>query len=283
MEPELGWLPELEEQHEVAIAEISAPAPVCSAGDIPKELDVSWFTQQDQGLWPFCHAHMRTACLEYLYWVATRGQVTQYSRRFAAITDMRMDGDDSRPNGASIGGSMRASQKYGEALEELLPYFGDTGYSNRIPENVMANADAHRIRSLAPACRSYEAMDAALTSGLVALALGFDWTTGWDDLKGAEYLDDMPRGRVRGGHALAGFGWRTRGGERWYALHNSHPQWGVARKCYLSPRVWDRLLKESRFGACLVSDLELKDALPARPWDWLETANFSNGMQLSLG
>jgi hypothetical protein len=282
MEPELGWTPELEEQHDSAIVEMSAPAPICAAGDIPKELDVSWFTQQDQGHWPFCHAHMRTACLEYLYWVATRGQVVQYSRRFATITNLRMDGDDSRPNGASIGGSMRASQKWGEALEESFPYFGDTGYSNHIPAKVMLEADAHRIRSLAPACRSYDAMDAALTSGLVALALGFEWSTGWDDQRGGKFLDAIPRGRVRGGHALAAFGWVTRAGERWYAMHNSHPNWGQNRKMYLAPDVWDRLLIESRFGACLVSDLELKDAPPARPWDWLESANFSNGMQLNL-
>lgn len=281
-EPALGWIPENEAQHESEVLGMSADLPCSASGDIPKELAVSWFTQQSQGSWPFCHAHMRTACLEYLYWVKMKGQIAQYSRAFATITDLRMDGDDSRPNGASIGGSMQASQKWGEASEGDMPYFPN-GYSKFIPADVMADASKHRIQSLVPNCRSYDAMDTALTTGLVALAFGMDWTTGWDDLHGVQFLEDVPRGRSRGGHALAGFGWVTRGGERWYALHNSHDGWGVAMKCYLSPRVWDTLLRESQFGACLVSDLKLEDQPLARPWDWLEDANFSNGMQLSLG
>jgi len=251
--------------------------PCAAPSDIPKDMTVDWFTQQGQGSWPFCHAHMRTACAEFLYWLATKGKIVQYSRAFAAITDLRMDGNDSRAAGASISGSMRGSNKYGEALETLFPYFPDGRYTNQIPANVTENASKHRIEKIIPNCRSYDQMDAALTTGLFALAIGFTWTTGWDDIRGQQFLEALPGGRVRGGHALAGFGWVTRAGERWYGLHNSHPGWGVNMRAYLAPKLWDNLLRNSPYGANLVSDIKITDETTSRDWEWLADANFDAG------
>ena len=258
---------------EMLLAELPCSAP----SDIPKDMPVDWFTQQSQGSWPFCHSHMRTACAEFLYWLATKGKVVQYSRAFGAITNLRMDGNDSRPAGASISGSMRAANKYGEALEDLFPYFKNGIYTNQIPASVSDNASKHRIEKVVPSCRSYDQMDAALTTGLFALALGFTWTTGWDAVRGQQFLDGIPGGRVRGGHALAGFGWLTRAGERWYCLHNSHDGWGTNMRCYLSPKTWDNLLRNSPYGANLVSDIKITDETVSRDWEWLAGMNFDAG------
>lgn len=271
----LGWEPGNEEQHtDKMTAMIRAEMPCAAPSNVPAQMLVEWFIQQSQLSWPFCHSHMRTANEEYLYWIATKGKVTQYSRAFAAITDLRMDGNDSRAAGASINGSMRGSNKFGNVLEDKFPYFVNGIYTNQIPQSLLDEAKKHTIKTVIPNCRSYDQMDAALTTGLVGLALGFTWTTGWDSVRGVEFCDRIPNGQVRGGHALAGFGWVTRAGERWYALHNSHDGWGKRMRCYLSPRVWDSLLKTSPYGACLVSDLELTDETKPRDWEWLETANF---------
>lgn len=274
----LGWEPDLEEQHSVAIAEMSVPELICEApANIPDVIKMDWFTQQSQGQWPFCHAHMRTGCSEALAWMASGGTVFQYSRKFAAITDMRMDGNDRRATGASIGGSMRGATKYGEVDEAVMPYYaGNEQYSNAIPQVVLDKATRSTVKTLVPNIRSYDDFDRAMVTGLVVAGIGIDWTTGWANLRGLESIDNYPGGSFLGGHALF-FGpeWVTRSDGRHYALHNSHLGWGTRMRLLLSPKIIDKICQTSRYGVILASDIDLKDG-PVKPrgWDWIDTANF---------
>ena len=278
----LGWDFDKEERHAEAIAQMSVTELKCEApASIPDSLEIPGFLQQGQGSWPFCHSHMRTGCEETLAWLVTRGTLKQYSRKFGAITDMRMDGNDRQAAGASIGGSMRAAVKYGAVDEALFPYYKQgERYSNHIPSEIMEKAARSNIKTLVPSVRSYDQFDAAMVTGLVTSAIGIDWTSGWSNLRGVELLQNYPGGGFLGGHALFFFGWITRGGERWYWLHTSHPGWGAGETMRLAcaPSVIAKICKTSRYGIYLASDMELDDE-PVKPrgWDWLDTAQFAPG------
>jgi hypothetical protein len=272
----LGWDFDKEDRHKAEIAAMSVTELKCEApASIPDSLEIPNFLQQGQGSWPFCHSHMRTGCEETLTFLATEGTVLpQYSRKFGAITDMRMDGDDRRATGASIGGSMRAAVKYGAVDEALFPYYRQgEGYSNRIPQEILDQAVKSKIKTLVPNVRSFEQFDAAMVTGLVTSGIGIDWTSGWSNLRGVEFVENYPGGGFLGGHALFFFGWKTRGGERWHTLHNSHPGWGKGStmRIHISPRVIDRICKTSRYGVIMASDMELQNYTPKpRDFSWLD-------------
>lgn len=293
----LGWKPELEGLHAEAIAAnaLSTGSLLCSLSEseIPANLDPTWFVQKNQGCWPFCHAHMREGIVKVLYWLSTKGQVQDFSRYYAAITDMRMDGNDSQPEGASIGGSLNASIKYGEPLESLMPYpplqpdnpgpgfnydrWCAQHYSNKIAEGVQEDANQRHIKSLVPGIRSYSQLMNALTSGRTAIGIGITWTSGWAQIRGVDVVHHLPSGRILGGHALFLFGWRTIGGEKYPLMHNSHDGWGINRRAALSPSCIDDMLNRNGFGCIAATNIELTEKVPqAQPWDWITPDSFES-------
>lgn len=274
----LGWDPDKEDQHLPQMSSICAAIPSLSvmtaASEIPDNFDPDWFLQDLQAMWPFCHAHMRTGMEEALYFFAMKNYV-QFSRRFAAITDMRMDGNDSQPAGASIGGSLRSAIKDGNGPESQLPYFKDgERYSNVIPSSFQRTS---HIKSVVPGIQSYEDLDAAQTTGRAVVGFGMDWYSGFSNIGDAGTFDGNPFfGSYMGGHALFFLGWRKVGGDRWPLLHNSHPRWGGARRrVALSPRTCNLILKNNRFGVYAATDIETTDKAPvSRSWDWLLTTHW---------
>lgn len=284
-EPALGWIPENEEQHSADLVNITLaygalPCSMPAEASIPADMIPEWFLQRLQGSWGFCHAFMRTGIVRALYWLSTKGQTVDLSPYFAAITDLRMDGNDAVPGGASIGGSLKGSIKYGETLETLMPYPADNArYSNKISPNVLQEAAHRHIKSIVPGIRSYAALDAAQVSGHTAIGFGMNWYTGDDAVRGVDMIKTNPStGRYRGGHALMFFGWKTIAGERWPLLHNSHLGWGEKdkRRAYVAPKVVDAWLKGSQYGAFAVTDLLLDQPVQNASWDWVTAANFQS-------
>lgn len=271
-----GWRPDLEDGQNVA--SITHPVICTGAADgIPAAYDVppDQWTQDDQGGWPFCHAHMRTGAEELLAWKLT-GKAPSYSRYYAAITDMRQDGDDSKPEGASIKGSMIAATRTGCALESTKAYpalwapsgqnqgrWMNSVYSNTIGSETQASAKLHHIKSLSPAIRSYDQMKAMAISGRYVFAFGLYWTESLSSLqKVSVCTDSRSSGSVLGGHAVLSFGWITKNGDLWFKLQNSHFGWGVDRRVAFSPKWWDSTLRLTQFGMFGISDIALDDYNP---------------------
>ncbi len=267
-----GWKEENESLHDVSALEHSARCMV-SASDVPDTVECSWM-QDDQGPLPFCHSSMSTGAGEILAGMATAEPgkppvFPQYSRYFSAIMNLRQDGDDRYPDGASIRGAMLAAIK-GLALESLMPYLKSSNqYSNRIPESVQANAKLHRIKSITPPIRSYDEMNAIMPSGRYVMAFGLQWTQGLANLRNVRTCPNLTGGQVLGGHAvLSSPSWITQGGDKWYALDNSHNGWGLKRRVFMSPQWWDWMLRRSgQYGAFAASDIALDDFTP-KPRDF---------------
>lgn len=292
----LGWRHDIEDRVDLEgliLAEGRVPCSTPAESTIPDNLDLEWFIQAVQGVWPFCHAFMRVGIFRILYWLATKGKVIDISEYYAAITDMKEDGDDSRPSGASIGGSLKASINFGEVLETLMPFpplypsgnvsnydaWCQQHYSNKISEAVKEDAKLRGIKSIVPGIRSYNDLDRALVSGRTVVGLGMDWTSGWDAVKGVDKVIHLPSGRYRGGHALMVFGWKKIEGRRWPILHNSHESWGVRRRAAVSPETWNDILQRSRYGAYAVTNIALDEPEPThQPWDWLTVDSLKSGI-----
>lgn len=201
---------------------------------------------------------------EVLCLLGTKKQM-QFSRYYAAITDMRMDGDDSRPTGASISGSLRSAIKDGACLDVLQPYLADTDrYSNSIPALALADSKQHHVKSLTTQIRSYDQWKSLALTGRYVLGFGLDWTEGLASLRGVrQYANQSLGGSVLGGHAVASTPrWITVNGDKWFPLDNSHDGWGVDMKCFMPPKWWDRILSTSRFGAWASSDIAIDDLAP---------------------
>ncbi len=109
------------EELSAATAQMGGELTCAAPANIPVDNPLDWMILQSQSIYPFCHAHMRTVAEEFLYFLVSGGKYVQLSRRFASITDMRQDGNDSSPAGASIPGSVLASRDFGNIPESLMP------------------------------------------------------------------------------------------------------------------------------------------------------------------
>lgn len=261
-----GWKPENEHLHDLSDITHSVACSVDPGEKVPDNLDLPWM-QDDQLGWPFCHAHMRSGAEEILAGLQMdNGKFPSYSRYFAAITDMREDGDDRSPEGASISGSIRAAIRWGDPNEDLFPYppYDPRRYSNQIPASVVAAAKAHKLKSVSPRVQSYDQMIGMAKSQRYVFLIGLFWTEGMAALRGVETSQGTSpfSGGVLGGHAVLSFGWKKVGGDLWPILHNSHNGWGVRRRVALSPKFWDRVLQDPTFGVWGASDIELTDFTP---------------------
>lgn len=267
----LGWRQEDESLLADKLAAIMQP--LCSAplrsDQIPADFIPSFLRCEDQGATNTCAAHAVTTAGEVCYHIASRGDDTQFSRRAAYAWSKEIDG--SSPNhdqGATISAVALVSQRTGFCPEQIVPWYPAGRFVRGVPNEMAAKQEASKFRigSLGD-IRTYDQLDQWLTSGHGAVVCGIEWTTGWDELQGVEYLDHLPQGEYRGGHALAWCGWTNRAGERWPILVNSHGQrWGRNGLLAVNPRVVDTLARNSQFGFKGISDLSTP---VVREWDWL--------------
>lgn len=258
-----GWEPKQEHQHNSAVASFQAKAVCDVPSSVPDTFDFVW-KQRNQRRRPFCHAHMRGCVEEVLCLLATK-QSLQFSRYYAAITDLRMDGDDRHAAGASISGSLRSAIHDGACLDSIKPYIADDAqYSPNISDLAVADATHRHVKSLTSQIRSYDQWKALALTGRYVLGFGLDWTEGLAALRGIrQYAGSSLGGAILGGHAVASTPrWITVKGDKWFPIDNSHDGWGVDMKCFMPPKWWDRILSTSRFGGWASSDIAIDDMAP---------------------
>jgi hypothetical protein len=256
----LGWNEELEAMHAEQLAKLRVPLKVSTpvSADIPDELDTSWFKPEDQGPFNSCCGNANAGLGEYLWFLQTKGEVLQFSRRWMYVQTKKRDKSVNVDDGASISGGMLVAAEDGYALEQLVPYWrSGERYSPVIPNELEARRDAseRRLRSVTD-IKTYDDMDRWLTSGAGGVLIGIDWVEGQLQFKSA-FMDREPGGRSVGGHALWLGGWTTRGGERWPFMHNSHRGWGVNQRTAVNPKIIDKWCRNNRFGVKGGSDMTI--------------------------
>lgn len=272
--PTLGWNPEDEAKHAEAMRALTirVSADLRPVGEVPERYDTAWLRPENQGGTSSCCGHALSACGEGCYQIANRGEITQFSRRAAYAWAKATDNSPANQDaGATIGAAVIVANRIGFAPEALVPWYPGGQFQPGVPNEAEAKraAEAFRVRAVGD-IRNYDELDRWCTSGAGWVVSGWLWTTGWGGMAGQEFLDFLPGGRALGGHALAIGGWITRGGERWYGIHNSHgAEWGTQGRVWCSPRVMDGLIRGSQFGFKGISDMASPEP---RPMDWTKVS-----------
>lgn len=251
----LGWRPELEERHRAEFAGMVKPMFVGSA-TIPDDVDPSVIPCNDQGPFNSCEGNARSKVAEYCSWIKT-GRFTPLSARYSYLTTKLQDGTIGEGDqGASITGGAVASQKYGECLAKTLPYWDwsrGERFSPTIPPAATNEGADHRLRSAAEIRSLDEAIQfLGLAQGGILIGINWDSTLAAN----TDGVINRAGGRFLGGHAICFLGYRTRAGEKWPKMWNSHSaRWGNQGTALVNPRVVDSWIRNSQFGAMGLSDL----------------------------
>jgi len=189
-----GYDPSLE-RLDLLRSESLAYSPVCGEAVEsfqalhPKE----WMRIEHQKSWPSCGGHALSTVMEWLFYLASQGEVLQLSRFFAWVQAQKSGGGrPSASRGVSIYGCAKAAKEVGLPEEDLAPYkVGD--FRTEFPPEVYENAKEHKAINSIVLETADECFD-FLAGGVGGICFGVPW----------EF-------NMRSWHAVAGVGVPTDG------------------------------------------------------------------------
>lgn len=121
-----------------------------------------------------CGGHALSTVMEWLYYLATEGQVVQLSRLFAWVAAQKAGGGRaSQSNGVSIYGCAKAAKETGLPEEDLAPYKVGEWRSEFAPE-VYANAAEHKCVNTVVLETADDCFD-FLAGGVGGIEFGVPW------------------------------------------------------------------------------------------------------------
>ena len=144
-----------------------------------------------------CQGHSLTSILEWIYCLATGGDLIQLSRAMAYYATQELDGIRG-DNGSTVSGGVKLAKTKGVCREELWKY--PSAYDNRWPKDkhaVLADAAKYRIAS-ETRITTYEGFRAFLGSGQGGIHTGIAWG---GSMNKAVVEKFVPGG---GGHSICG-------------------------------------------------------------------------------
>lgn len=237
----------------------AALAATASAFDLPAVPDTfaaptsvshrGWRKAKNQGQVGSCSGFSRASGEEVLNYIGTGGQVEHFSEMYAYLCNQKACGLLGSDQGATIDGSLKASQQYGICRAATFPYPGQ--YLTKIPAEAAPEGKKHLIRShvLLPTA---DKASQWILSGNGVILIGITWTMGLR-ASGTRLTRSSVGGKVLGGHALVIHGVLPNGD---LDLENSHSEaWGDKGFAAVEPELYDQW---GRTGAALIgiSDLQ---------------------------
>lgn len=141
-----------------------------------------------------CAGHSLSSNLEWIYCLATGGQIVQLSRMAGYILAQEKDGITS-DSGSTIGGGIKVAKEIGLPKEEFWPY--PTRYSRQRPGNAWEQDAANYRIAKAVRITSFEQWQTWLGSGQGGIHTGISWG---DSMNRAVVETFVPGG---GGHSVA--------------------------------------------------------------------------------
>lgn len=244
-----GWRFDLEPQARKAMSlPVRSIPKAFRTFEKPSEIDPrKWHKIENQSSMGSCQGHGLSSCMERLWWVATGGEVQQFSRIFGYLATQKIDGLLGSDRGSTIAGGIELVSQHGLPLEELVPYPNPVRYPGRSdinqilsPQNYEAGKP-YRIRSQV-AIRSYEDCIGWLAGG-GAVSIGIAWPVSLDRSAVVRSFG----GGGRGGHAIAILGYLRNGN---LVVANSHSErYGDDGWFYVTPQAFGQMLRH-RYTAC---------------------------------
>lgn len=260
-----GYRQDLERRHELqgsAILAFSRPA------SIPATVDPrSWLIAPNQLQTSSCVGNSTSNAAEMLYWVKTKGEVIQLSRWQAYLSAQREDNLVGSDNGATIAGTVAASEKRGLCLETLCPF--PSSYHTKVSAEAWADAESRQILSHKEIGSFDEAVE-WIGGGLGAVIIGVP--VGQQFMNCDGLIDSVEQSG--GGHALAIVGYVPSGSDKRLLLINSWGNgWGKSGWAEVTRRAFDGWCQQVRGGRSEIWGVADVEAPEPRDMDWLEYHN----------
>lgn len=188
---------------------------------------------KNQGQVGRCSGASRSSGEEVLNWISTGGQAVRFSMDYAYIENQIACGLLGSDAGATIMGSLKASETTGIVLESVQPQ--QSGYTTKIAPGAEAIGKQHLIKSHV-IIQGYDDALKWLQTGNGVILIGISWTGGLSQ-SGKRITRQSMGGRAGGGHALLLEGYDTNGD---LDMENSWgTQWGDGGWAMVAPEVVD--------------------------------------------
>ncbi len=213
---------------------------------VPDEVDPrDWLKVENQGQIGSCQGQSLTTNAEIAYKIATGNRELQFSRHAAYIWSQRIDGIKG-DNGSTLEAGQQVAEKIGFCLESTVPYPSMHTYTNKIPNEAKAKAEAAQYRIAKSAqCQTYDDVFEWISKGFGGVQLGIAWPNSWMNNNGT--IESFSPGG--GGHAIAFVGYlkdKASDGRNRLILANSWGKdWGDGGYSIVAPKAVDQMLRHS--------------------------------------
>jgi len=230
---------------------------VFQTASIPDEVDPRpWHRIENQGNMGSCRGHSLSSGFERLFWIANRGEITQFSRMWCYLETQRIDGLFGRDQGSTIYGGIKLGTTLGIAPETSFPY--PSRYTTNYPKSrdELLKEAKEFIAFNFIEIESYEQAKQLLGTGWY-----IDMGTMWPIQMDSSYTVTSFRNYGSGGHATAALGYLKDGR---LVVANSHSsEFGDHGWYYYNERGFNEMLSQRYSSVYAVS--EMKNPKPRRP------------------
>lgn len=244
--PQYGYRYELENRQ--MLARVTSPFSEMASVDfseLPEEVDPrEWLRIENQGSMGSCQGHAQSTCGELAYYIATGGEVIQFSPLFAYYATQKLDGLQGADRGSTISGGAKVGMDLGFCPLEIMPYPNPVRYKWELPQKAIDAAKDFKIAK-AVEIDSYETYMKFVGAGLGGVEIGILWSDRYMTPDQNGCIEDY--GESGGGHAVVFGGYskrRASDGRKYGILINSWDiRWGNRGTAEVSPKAMDKMFR----------------------------------------
>ena len=260
-----GWRDDIEDRH--SLKQYASAMPALMMGPIPEVVDprqdmiATGWLPRNQGGEGSCQGNSLATNIEVCHYIATGGQLKQFSSDACYYKTQEMDGIQG-DKGSTIWGGVKMSKEYGGVSEELYPstqQYDPRPFTNAHAEDGGLHRLYHHIE-----ITSYDQARDWLGGGLGAIHTGQTWKQSLNDA-----VVDRFSGRGGGGHSVTICGYSARkdnDGRPYMIMCNSWGrQFGNDGFAEWAPRAVDDILRDRNtqwYGLSDMADMQ------QRPWKY---------------
>lgn len=226
--------------------------------ELPEEVDfTSWLRNENQQNMGSCEGHMLSNLGEIAMYIASGGEIIQFSPLFAYYASQRVDNLQGVDRGATISAGATVATEVGWCPLELMPYPNPVRYRWELPEKCLKEAANYKC-GYKTQITNYDQLIRFIGTGQGGVGIGILWDSNVMRPNSENCVESYRAGG--GGHAVTFAGYstrRARDGRRYPKLRNSWgDSYGEGGTVEVSPYAIDQMFASRYTVAIGVSDLK---------------------------
>ncbi len=225
--------------------------------DEPEEINPIWLRTENQRNMGSCQGHELSTLGEIAYYIASGGEVVQFSPLFAYYATQQVDGLQGVDRGSTISGGADVATDLGFCPLEVMPYPDPVKYKWELPQKAIDAAKDFKC-GYKTRITSYDQGFQFMATGQGGVGIGILWESNVMKPNAENCIETYRAGG--GGHAVAFVGYskrRAKDGRKYWRLRNSWGEnWGNYGEVEVSPVAIDQMLLSRYTVAIGISDLK---------------------------